>query len=363
MEFSNENLRKMRIKKMVYNDQYSKWYYGMAQEYSELKRKYRYRSDSINDCMNVWHWDKYTKNKLLDLQSVNRCRNNRFCPNCKLLDISKFIHEFRNNYEDLSLKGYKAYMLTLTIPSVNGEDLRLTIDKLNKSFRKLCEKFSYDLDTGKGYKDRYITFAGGIKVLEITYNESQGFHPHFHCVVFSKDILDLKLLDKFIQGKWSIKRQEYNYKSHIDIQIGKLWSMIWYNERLDSKNIETIVYDPKEEYFKNNKKCLEVDFRELDENGIYEVFKYTFKDTDIKSYYVFKKLVQALENKRIRQGFGMLYNMQCEEVEIGELQDLNLEIKEDPESLVTFEIQELITTYKEYRKVSRFNRQIDDNIK
>lgn len=362
MEFTNECLEKMEIRKKEYNTKYSKWYYGMSQEDALLTKRYSFRSDKINDCLNVWHWDKYEKNKLLDLRSVNRCRNNRFCPNCKLLDISKFIHEFRKYYDDLSSKGYRAYMLTLTVPSVPGDELRGTIDKLNKSFRKLIEKFSYDIDTGKAYSDRLFQIDGGIKVLEITYNDNNGFHPHFHCVVFSKDILSEKILDKFIQGKWSNKRNSYNYKSHIDIQLSKLWSMIWYNEKLTIKNIDTIVYDPKEEYFKKDKKCLEVDFRELDEDGIYEVFKYTFKDTDIKNYYVFKTLVKALESKRIRQGFGILFNMQCEDVEIGEVQDLELEIKENPESLVTFEINNLITTYRNYRKISRFNRPIDNNI-
>lgn len=361
MEFTNDVLRKMNNKKKELNSKYSSWYYGMYQEFNN--DVYKNKSDDINDCLNVWNWDKYEQNKILDLQSVYRCKNNRFCPNCKLLDISKFIHEFRQFYSKYSSLGYGAYMLTLTIPSVNGESLKDTIEKLNKSFRKLTEKFTYDIDSDKSYKDRLIKIEGGIKVLEITYNENAGFHPHFHCVVFTKERLSDNLLKKYIKGKWSNKRNEYNYKSDLDIQLGKLWSMIWYKERLSNKNINSIVYDPAEEYFKKDKKCLEVDFRELDESGIYEVFKYTFKDTDIKNYYVFKTLVQALDRKRIRQGFGILYNMQCEEVEIGEIQELELEIKENPTGLLTYEINELVTTYRNYKKISRFNRQIDNNIK
>lgn len=353
----------MKIKKLVYNTQYSKWYYGMSEEFTDNGKIYKKRSERIKDCLNLWHWNKYEKNKILDLQSVNRCINNRFCPNCKLLDISKFIHKFRDVYSEYSNLGYKAYMLTLTIPSVPGSDLKRTIDKLNKSFRKLIEKFTYDIDNSKSYKDRLIKLEGGIKVLEITYNENNGFHPHFHCVVFTSKAIDVNLLKKHVEGKFSNKRNSYNYKSYIDLQIGQLWSMIWYNERLTSKNINDIVYDPKEEYFKIGKKNLEVDFVELDEYGIYEVFKYTFKDTDIKNYYVFKTLVQSLENKRIRQGFGILFNMQCEEIDDGEIQDLELVEKENPVSLLTYEINELISTYRQYKKISRFNRQIDDNIK
>lgn len=363
MEFTNELLEKMDRKKKDFNVKYSSWYYGMSEEFSQQKSKYHKRSERIANCLGIWNWDKYEKNKLLDLKSVYKCHNNRFCPNCKLLDISKFIHEFRKHYEEYSSQGYSAYMLTLTIPSVDAVSLRSTLSELNTCFRKFTEKFCYEIDNKKSYKDRYVKFEGGIKVLEITFSEQKGYHPHFHCVVFTKNPIREELLNKYIKGKWSDKRNNYNYKSDLDIQLGKLWSMIWYKEKLSSKNIDSIVYDPKEKYFKDNKKCLEVDFRELDEKGIYEVFKYTFKDTDIKNYNVFKTLVQALENKRIRQGFGMLFNMQCEEVETGEVQELVLEIEENPESLVTFEINNLITTYRNYHKISRFNRQIDNNIK
>lgn len=371
MEFTNDILKKMYTKKKAYNVQYGKWYYGMSQENIDIqfiKKIYENKSERIINCLNLWQWDRYEKNKILDLQQVNRCNNNRFCPNCKLLDISKFIHSFRKIYEEYTKLGYKAYMLTLTIPSVKGEELRDTLDLLSKNFHKFIQKYSYDINDKKSYSDRLLQIDGGIKVLEITYNSLKGFHPHYHCVVFSKDNIDPLLLDKKIKGKYSNKRNEYNYKSYIDLQLGQLWSMIWYKERLNRKNINTIVYDPKETYLKKdniitNMKCLEVDFVELDELGIYEVFKYTFKDSDIKNYYVFKTLVTALDKKRIRQGFGILYNLQCEDIDEGELQDLDLEIKENPTSLLTYEIKELITTYRSYKKISRFNRQIDNNIK
>lgn len=359
MEFTNEVLKSMKDKKDNYNTLYSNWYFGMSKEFKN--KTYANRADRILDCMNLWAWDCYDKNKILDLQRVNRCINNRFCPNCKLLDISKFIHSFRDIYSQLNNDGYNAYMLTLTIPSCDGHDLRATIDKLNKSFRKFTEKYTYTLDNEKSYCDRLLQFDGGIKVLEITYNKKNGFHPHFHCVVFSKEPIKKDYLIKNINGKYSYKRKSVNMKSKVDCHLGKIWSMIWYKERLTNKNIEAIAYDPQETYFKNNKKCLEVDFRELDEFGIYEVFKYTFKDSDIINYYVFKTLVQALENKRIRQGFGILYGFKCEDLDEGDIQSLELQEEENPTHILTREIKELITTYRSYRKISRFNRPLCNN--
>jgi len=369
LEYTNEILEEIEFKKASYNGKYSRWYWSMSEIYKSSK--YKKRSDRINDCLNLWHWDKYQENKLLDLQKVNRCMNNRFCPNCKLLEVSKFIHKFRNVYESYINEGYKFYMLTLTIPNCSGDNLRDTIDKLNKSFRVLTEKFSYDINSKKSYKDRYFKIDGGIKVLEINFNEerhnifNEGFHPHFHCIVMIKDYIEDYLLEKNIKCGYSTKRKSIDYKSLIDFQIGKLWSMIWYDDILSKENIDSIDYHPSEVFYdkEETKKCLQVDFKQLDEGGIYEVFKYTFKDTDIKNYYVFSTLVQALENKRIRQGFGSLYNMKCEDIEEGEIQELSLEIKENPVSLLTYEINELVTTYRNYKKISRFNRQIDNNIK
>lgn len=360
MDYTNEILEDIKSKKDTYNSLYSKWYYGMSEEFNQ--NRYKKRSDRIGSCMDLWHWDLYKNNKLLDLQKVNRCNNNRFCPNCKLLDISKFIHKFREVYGDYLTRGYHFYMLTLTIPSVPGTDLKSTLDKLSKSFRKFTEKYVYDYDNVKSFKDRTFKFQGGIKVLEITYNQHKGFHPHYHCVVFTNYKIPEELLRKFIKGKYSDKRKEFNYKSLIDIEISKLWSMIWYNERLSQSNIDKIDFHPRDKYFKDDKKVLETDFIELDENGIYEVFKYTFKDTDIQNYYVFKTLVNSLEGKRIRQGFGELFALQCEDIDEGEIQELSLEIEENPVSLLTYEINELITTYRSYRKISRFNRPIDNNI-
>jgi hypothetical protein len=100
------------------------------------------------------------------------------------------------------------------------------------------------------------------------------------------------------------------------------------------------------------KDCYMCDIREMDSSGIVEVLKYTFKDTDIVNYSVFKNLVLALDNKRIRQGYGILYRLKLENDIEGEVLSLEeyLTEQEDPENLLIYEIQKLITDYKEFRK-------------
>lgn len=357
MDFTNEVLKDMKIKKDIYNEQYSRWYYGYSKELeSELlaySKRIKKRGDRIQDCLNLWVWDAYHKNKLLDLQKVNRCMNNKFCPNCRRWDLASCIHNFKAPFTELLKQNYYPYMLTLTIPNVLGEELKDTIDKMNKSFRKFFDLLSQDTCSGrKGFSERLIKFDGALKVLEITVRTSDDgrvidFHPHFHCIIFSTEY-DEYLFEKKIPGAYSKKRKKQDYNSLLDIHLMKLWKMCFDGIRMSVKNYENMSENWFDLYL-----C---DIRELDEGGIYEVLKYTFKDSDVKNYYIFKTLVYSLDNKRIRQGYGVLYNLKCENETDGEKQDLEQYLikKENPEQLLTREIKTLITEYHDYKKISRF---------
>lgn len=351
MELTNEVLEKIEDKKS-FNRQYSKWYYSMGQlqqdKQSVLANSYFKKSERINDCMNLFQWDLYRENKLMDLQRVNRCMNNRFCPNCRKLDLAKMIHKFKKPFSDLIKQGYLPFLLTLTIPNVTGEELEQTIRTLSANFRKFYHLYSRELP--KGFKGRSLGIDAALKVLEITYNkESNTFHPHYHLMVFiPAKFYDQSLFSKIYQGHWSYKRQEFNMYSDIDLEMARLWTMVNKKIRINQKNFDNMSDDIRELY--------QVDIKEMDSSGIYEVLKYTFKDSDISSFYVFKTLVESLYKKRIRQGHGLLYNFKCEEVEEGEKQDLEefLDKKENPEHILTHEINELLTVYRDFRKVSRF---------
>lgn len=363
MEYTNDILKKMLYKQKLYNKKYSKYFYKMYLEESE--KNFISRSKEINDCMNYWEWDLYEKNKILDLKKVNRCKS-RFCPNCKLLDISKFIHKFKEIL-NVYMQDYNFYFLTLTIPSIEASELNNTLFKLNKCFAKLKEMYSYPKYSSKGnknrkaYQNRLIDIAGGIRVLEITYNYKNGYHPHYHIVIMTKDPIPRHLLVKNHLARFSKKRNKLDFKNEIERQISRKWAELWYNTKVSENE-----YKLSETYFdiENKYKVLEVDLREFDEKGIYETLKYTFKDTDISSYKVFKELYYSLKGKRLRQGFGVLYNVKIDddELEVGEQQELLLEFDEDPINIITKGIKELITTYKEYKKISRKQIQINTNI-
>lgn len=359
----------MNEKKAV-NSVFSKYLYGMHLEtldenlsvkynyenedsdgYSyNLGKRYKNRSDRMNDCMNLWLWDAYHKNRVLDLKKVNRCKDSRFCPNCKKFSLASAISNFSPHFHRLLRDGYYPYIMTLTIPNVTGAELRPTLESLNIAFKKFWIKMSYELTDEKhaGFTERLMRFEGALKFLEITYNKlTDTYHPHFHCIVFSKEY-DKTIMDKHIEGTYSIKRKQVDLHSHMDMQIMRLWTMCYNNKRVSVKNYDDFVLKGEQAYM-----C---DIRECDNEGIWEVLKYTFKDTDIINYKVFKTFFTALDGRRIRQGHGILYNLNCED-DNGD-DDINIEDylteKENPVELVTQEIHQLITVYSEYQKISRF---------
>jgi len=88
--------------------------------------------------------------------------------------------------------------------------------------------------------------------------------------------------------------------------------------------------------------------------GIYEVFKYCFKDLDIKNQEIFKDLYFGLKRKRLRQGYGELYNVKVDDRDISSDDIKNyLEFKdEEPEVVANKYIEDMTKKYRDYKKVS-----------
>jgi len=96
-------------------------------------------------------------------------------------------------------------------------------------------------------------------------------------------------------------------------------------------------------------------------SGFYEVFKYCFKDIDIKNYDIFKCLVLGLRNKRIRQGYGFLQGLKIDDRDI-----IDDEKKEDIKDYLEFKDEIPIISVnnfkdnfeKDYKKFSILKKRI-----
>ena len=89
-------------------------------------------------------------------------------------------------------KGWKVYLLTLTVPHGLGDDLKPMLDKLKKAWRRMGKNRD-----GEKVKDA-IGFEGSVRAFEVT-NGKNGFHPHFHALLF----LDTDLTPEQVKALYS----------------------------------------------------------------------------------------------------------------------------------------------------------------
>jgi len=56
------------------------------------------------------------------------------------------------------------YLVPFTVPNVCGDDLRGTIENLNKCFSKFWRYISYDVGHSSSFKGRYMFFEACLKL-------------------------------------------------------------------------------------------------------------------------------------------------------------------------------------------------------
>jgi len=358
MELKNEHFVRLKLRSNIGKTN-SGYMFRMSDEISsmgEVMRAYTVRNiaKNIRDCLDFWLWDKYEKNKILDLKRVSRCKN-KFCPNCRRYAVATAIMRFAPVFKELLKEEYNPYLLSLTVPNVSGDDLKNTLDRMSKAFYKLWKWLNRKKGSGDAYKNRLFDATAAVRNIEITRNKlTKMYHPHYHSIIF----LNNDRSGDFVKDEpagYQIKTGDYISISRADKMLQRLWKMA-----CEGQNITGYSENEMDRYI-----C---DIRELVmPDGIYEVFKYCFKDMDISGYEVFKVIYVALFYRKIRQGYGRLYEISDREDDFVSDEDKienYLKIKEDPKEAVANYIMDMTTKFREYKKISRFKRDIEvDNIK
>ncbi len=135
---------------------------------------------------------------------------------------------------------------------------------------------------------------------KVSYNY---FNLHFNVITFI-DGYNENYFYKYIPGDYQYKTNSQIYYSDADVSIQKLWTMACRCKKISE-------FGSVSDNWEDNYIC---DIRELVvPEGIREVFKYCFKDVDIKNLDIFRYLYFGLKGKRLRQGYGELYNVKLEE--------------------------------------------------
>jgi plasmid rolling circle replication initiator protein Rep len=351
MEITEEYIERIKKKKdSAINN--ARLMYALSIKYKDsnkyLSEIMRARAERMENCLCYWKWDLYRENKVMNLKVVSRCKD-MFCPNCRTVGIYKAIKNFTPYFGQMMMRGFMPCLMTLTVPNIKRGFLSEEITNMNKAFGKLWrwlyKPFKKNGKYGGGYKDRLFDAVGAVKAIEVTVQKSDldYFNLHYHVIIFIDGYIEGPFY-KHIPGGFHYKTNSLLYYSDADIFIQKLWTMAYKDRKIKE-------FGDASDNWKDNYIC---DIRELVmPKGLFEVFKYCFKDFDIKNLDIFEDLYFGLKRKRLRQGYGELFNVKLEDNGSDDCIENYLEFKdESPETLIYQYIEEMTGNYGEYKKLS-----------
>lgn len=173
--------------------------------------KYRYKKNgektttALHNCRRrtiphnnaeIWHNGEKSRFGGLEI-----CENAHACPNCAPIIAAQRGEQIAQEMAYLKKKhGLNAYMLTLTTSHKKHELLKDIQTQMKQAFKRLFEsRAGRELFAKHGLGNRIVCY-------EIRYSFVNGWHPHFHVILFSKQ---------------HIKQQEF---AELEDEIYKLWS-------------------------------------------------------------------------------------------------------------------------------------------
>ncbi len=300
-ELSQDN----RIDKSHFEElaQYIAHNYQIAEYYGNLyedtgKESFCTKSRAIDLCCKWWDTDYYRMQDVKDIKRVNLCRD-KFCFNCQSMLAIKRQGKFAPVLDTLR-QHYKVCHVVVTVPNCEGEEL---LPLLNRMYKKFPFLMRYLKGGAKAHGVNFMQYGygGAVRGLEVTQNqETKQFHPHFHCMVLFRK--DLDMTEKFLNSYSYDEGRLVRPFTALEILLQKVWYLLMN----DIKVTEQAINELKEGY------SVIVD----DSGGRYhEAFKYACKGAFdekkgafIYNEFTFRVLQEALNARRMIQGYGELYN-------------------------------------------------------
>ena len=240
-----------------------------------LKCGFKKESNLVKDCGNTRVFSlqqhQITQDKRRKLKRADFCKF-RFCITCNWRRDMNIQKSLLSALQEINKKNNVEFIfLTLTVKNPLIEDLKATVEYMNKSFQRLAQT--------KAYKKAVL---GHFKALEILGDNTKGAeaHPHFHILL---------IVDKnYFTSKNYISQKEFL----------QMWRDATRNQNITQVNIKKI--KPKKN---SNLTALQ--------SAVFEVAKYSVKHTDLvkKSDYVFTKILNQTRNMRFFSTGGILKEM------------------------------------------------------
>lgn len=379
------------ISRADYNDLLAGYYRQYADDTGDPR--WLTVADRVEHCFGSIFTDRYNRQKVYNITSVNYCRN-RFCANCiKLIQATRLKN--LSGILDDTMVDYDLYHVVLTLPNVTAKDLADTVDILFEAFAVLVE-YMKGKRTITGMDFSFLGYYAALRALEVTYNKETGeYHPHIHSVfAFRKGLVFNKIqTNVYSYDTKNGKRIHKRYFCDFELLLQKIWRQIVDNlyerneKRRKAKNNENAftqkighaveysdpvwsAFSAKTEIFRKPKRInarritgekiaamgnndgYSVIMDLVDSGNYYEVFKYAFKLFDensfILGYEQFTTLLESLSGRRLIQCYGAWYNVEIgddiDEQDCDALAQVLIEMlrsEEEPDKIGYLTVQEL----------------------
>jgi plasmid rolling circle replication initiator protein Rep len=202
---------------------------GFKTEFEKIKQCGNYLEFALKE-------NQITKENKKKLSNANFCKN-RFCPMCSWRRVRNITGQLKDAFSVIQEKEKIATLfLTLTISNPDVNDLKSTIEKMNKSFNEMTRT--------KQFKNAILGYFKSIEILGDKTPKGQA-HPHFHILLVVKENY-FKKSDYINKAEWTEmwrKSLGVDYTPVVDVRRVKSKNENFSD--IDSAIIETVKYSVK----------------------------------------------------------------------------------------------------------------------
>ena len=137
----------------------------------------------------------HNESKKAFFTGLSRCGLLWVCPVCAPIIAERRSKELLIAMKNAEVLGYRIGMLTLTFSHKFGDDLGGSLRGIKRAWAKMIE--------GRAYKTlaKRIGLVGHVRALETTYNLN-GFHPHFHVLMFDDGTVSHEEIEEALYPMW-----------------------------------------------------------------------------------------------------------------------------------------------------------------
>lgn len=119
------------------------------------------------------------------------------CPVCAAKIAERRRVELKQAVKNAMDQGLGVHFVTLTVPHGIGDDLHDTLARLSVALKSM----SCDGTFRRRKKQCEVEIVGFIRAQEVTYGNN-GWHPHFHLIVFTKETCGSSVIQYLYSGAW-----------------------------------------------------------------------------------------------------------------------------------------------------------------